>query len=125
MGDMDWEHGMVRMRRKGGRTETVNISDRGLDALRKWIQTRMVNSERMFMDLEYQDVLRIVKRVGDRAGVKLTPHVLRHSRAVQMLDAGADIHTVQGVLGHTSINTTMDVYARLRPVDLKKKIPSW
>lgn len=49
---------------------------------------------------------------GDRCGVRITPHQLRHSCATLLLNAGAPVLTVQAILGHKNINTTMN-YARL------------
>jgi integrase/recombinase XerD len=56
----------------------------------------------------------VVKRYGDAVGLgeKLSPHVLRHSCATHMLDHGADIRSVQTLLGHASISTTQ-VYTKV------------
>ena len=123
--DIDWPGSMIRVRRKGGATERVNLSEKGLAALRSWMNVRKYAGKKVFMDLTYHQAWSLIKGVGKRIGVNLRPHMLRHSRAVQMLERGAEIYHVQGHLGHKNINTTMDVYGRLKPVHLKEHIPEW
>ena len=53
-----------------------------------------------------------LKAAGQRTGVKVTPHMLRHTFATQLVNAGAKITTIQALLGHVRLNTTM-TYARV------------
>lgn len=123
---IDWEGGFIHVVRKGGREADVNISEKGLATLREWLDVREFRSRRVFANLAYYDVWQIFKHLGKKAGVPdFTPHTLRHSRAVQMLGAGAELHNVQMALGHANIATTANIYLRLRPVHLKEKIPPW
>ena len=123
---IDWERGFIHVVRKGGREADVNISDKGLDALREWLGVRKSRSKRVFMDWEHYDVWRLFKQLGERAGVPdLTPHRLRHSRAVQALEEDVDLHDIQMMLGHVNISTTANIYGRLRPAHLKRHIPDW
>jgi site-specific recombinase XerD len=59
-----------------------------------------------------QDTRKILRVLAKRAGVKgrIWPHLLRHSLATAMLDRGALPQTIQAVLGHTFISTTMEYY---------------
>lgn len=124
--DIDWEKGFIRIVGKGGYIEDVNVSEKALDTIRLWLESRTENSKRVFMDYNYDHARKILIDVAVRAGIKnFSPHQLRHSRAVQMREQGADLHDVQMHLRHKNIGTTANIYGRLRPQDLKSKIPNW
>ena len=70
--------------------------------------------------LTRQGVWGIVRKAADRAGIardKVSPHVLRHSAATHMVEGGADLRTIQEMLGHANISTTQ-VYTRVSPQHL-------
>lgn len=123
--DINWNNGFISVVRKGGRREEVNISDKGLRLLKNWLDARSTDSRKVFMGLSYQDAREIIRKVGKRVGIHLHPHMLRHSRAIQMLTARATLHDVQMHLGHTSITTTANIYGRFRALDLRERIPAW
>ena len=125
MSDINWDLGVISVKRKGGRIETVNISKKAMDTLSAWIVLRDFESENVFGDLEYGTVWRWMRDLGKKAGIKLHPHMLRHSRAIQMLKAGTQPYVVQQALGHRRLSTTMDIYGKFTTLDLKKQIPSW
>jgi len=125
--DIDWKKKLISVVRKGGRESYVNISDKGLQALREWLDSRQFNTDKVFGSLEYYDAWRLFKDIGKNANLRinLRPHLLRHSRAIFMLMNGATLHDVQMHLGHMSITTTANVYSRFKAIDLKERIPAW
>ncbi len=123
--DINWSNGLISVVRKGGRKEEVNISSKGIVALKEWLDARGSKSKKVFMGLSYYDAWTIIRVVGKRAGIPLHPHIFRHSRAIQMLMNGAELHTVQQHLGHKSITTTANLYGRFKAVHLKELVPAW
>jgi site-specific recombinase XerD len=71
--------------------------------------------------LEPQAIERVVRTIASRAGIvkKVTPHTLRHTFATELLKNGADIRSVQEMLGHASITTTQ-IYTHLTNKRLKE-----
>ena len=131
LGDVDLVDGLVRLMGKGGRERIVPLGRHAAGALAAWLApggrgaleparwARRGDAEAVFLNqrggrLGRQGAWGVVRRWGDEVGLgdALTPHVLRHSCATHMLDHGADIRTVQELLGHASISTTQ-VYTRV------------
>jgi len=125
--DIDWENGLLSVTRKGGWVDKVNISGKGIEALKEWLSHRPVNDTKVFGSIEYYDAWRLLKKIGQRAklSINLRPHIFRHSRAIQMLMKGATIQDVMLHLGHKNMNTTASIYGRFKAVDLKRRIPQW
>ena len=124
LGDVDVAAGLVRAFGKGSKERIVPLGRLARIALTAWLQegrpaveperwARRGDAEAVFLNarggrLSRQGAWGIVRRYGDRIGLghRLTPHVLRHSCATHMLDHGADVRTVQELLGHASVSTT-------------------
>ncbi len=122
--DLDLHTGEISVRGKGGKIRVVFISGSAMLAVKKYLSQRVDIDEAMFIDhsprahsrmvkeesvrLTPRSVERIVNKYAERAGIakKCTPHVLRHSFATDLLYNGADLRTVQLMLGHSSIATT-------------------
>jgi site-specific recombinase XerD len=122
--DTDMRSGEISVRGKGGKIRVVFISDHAQATLKKYIDARTDIDEAMFIDhspgaiariqkeesirLTPRSVERILNKYATLAGIakKCTPHVLRHSFATDLLYNGADLRTVQMMLGHASIATT-------------------
>ncbi len=123
--DIDKDNGLVTVVGKGGRTEQANISDKALAVLNEWLDARQSKSNDVFMGLKYVTAWKMISNVGIRAGIKLHPHMLRHSRAVQMRKSGAALEDIKDHLRHKNIATTANIYARYKAIDLKDRIPAW
>lgn len=122
--DTDLKTGEISVRGKGGKIRVVFVSGSATIAVKKYLEQRVDIDEAMFIDhspraharmvkeesirLTPRSVERIVEKYAVIAGIakKCTPHVIRHSFATDLLYNGADLRTVQMMLGHASIATT-------------------
>ena len=123
--DVDLDQALMRVLGKGGRERIVPVGRLAREALREWLAPsgrgglepdrwrRRGDAEAVFLNqrggrLSRQGAWLVIRQHGDRIGLgdRLTPHVLRHSCATHLLDHGADIRSVQELLGHRSISTT-------------------
>lgn len=124
--NIDWQAKTINVVRKGGRETEVNVSDKALKELRKWLSARRSTSKRVFLDLDYYTIWGVIKKIGERAGFSnIHPHIFRHSRAINMLKSGAKPYVVQQHLAHASITTTMNIYGMFMASDLREDIPEW
>lgn len=111
------------VRGKGGKDRVVFISPSAASAISRWLFERKDNSKPLFihfggtkdeedegefMRLTPRSIQRLIAKYAKLAGITkvVTPHVLRHSFATDLLINGADIRSVQAMLGHSSITTT-------------------
>jgi integrase/recombinase XerD len=128
LGHLDFEEKVVRVTGKGSKQRLVPLGSKAVEAIADWLPDRMslvrrdVAGDPLFINLRgrrlsRQGVFDIVKRHAVSADIpreKVSPHVLRHSAATHMVEAGADLRTVQEMLGHATISTTQ-VYTRVSP----------
>ena len=131
--DIDFSADQFSIRGKGGKVRVVFISDDARKALKKYMALRKDMSDALFVQvgkeletikeirpLTRRSIERIVKQCAIKAGIskKVTPHVLRHCFATDLLGNGADIRSVQIMLGHANIATTQ-IYTHVTDSQLR------
>jgi len=109
--DIDLEAGTVRVIGKGDRQRLSHLGEQAKSALTAWFSVRdtegAVYTNYQGGRLSVRSIQKLVDKYTAKVGLgKLTPHALRHSMASHLLDNGADIRSVQEMLGHQSITST-------------------
>jgi integrase/recombinase XerC len=114
--DLDAEQEMVRVRGKGRRERLCPVGKMAADWVGRWLTVRVPKAARepaMFLNrfgtrLTSRSVGRLLEEHLARVGLvsSASPHTLRHSFATHLLDRGADLRSVQELLGHRSLTTT-------------------
>lgn len=130
--DVDAEGGFVRCLGKGSKQRMVPLGEPALRAVGRYmargrpflgneIKTAHLFLNRFGRGLTRQSVHRMLKQYAARAGLKktVTPHTLRHSFATHLLSGGADLRSVQEMLGHVDISTT-EIYTHLSRGELRE-----
>lgn len=142
MVDIDVPRGLAKIRGKGKKERIVPVGNPAIESIKNYLGKRsgLLRDQRE----DYADAPLFLNRLGDRlttrsvrrvidkyvlmSGIrkKISPHVLRHTFATHLMDAGADLRVIQEMLGHASLSTTqkytsvsvsrlMDVYDKSHP----------
>lgn len=127
--DIDLSRDELSVRGKGEKVRVVFLSTAAKEAVREYLKARNDMEEALFVDgrsnrlhrIIPRDVQRHLKSYVARAGITsvVTPHTLRHAFATDLLSNGADIRSVQQLLGHASINTTQ-IYTHITDAHLRE-----
>lgn len=131
--DVDLTREEFSVRGKGDKVRVVFLSDTAKSALSNYLKSRKDLDDAMFirygrkmndggeLRLAPRAVQRLLKKYAAEAGItrKVTPHVIRHSFATDLLSNGADLRSVQALLGHANIGTTQ-VYTHVTDKHLRE-----
>ena len=130
--DIDLSQDIIRTFGKGSKERVIPIGDYSKEYLEKYIygyrgsMLKKESCEYLFlnnhgMKMTRQGFFKIIKKIAKEKGINkdLSPHTLRHSFASHLLKYGADLRTIQELLGHSDISTTQ-IYTHITNEELKK-----
>ena len=130
---LDFDRGEVTVRGKGNKLRVVFLDDRSVRAIKAYLDKRGDAEEAMFISYTKAKSPKVIGRIIPRTVQRLVdfyarkagiakhvhPHVLRHSFATDLLINGADLRSVQEMLGHANISTTQ-IYTHITNKELKE-----
>lgn len=129
LGHIDLHDKVVIVTGKGRKQRLVPLGSTAVSAVEQWLPDRLTlargRTDALFLNLRgsrisRQGVFGIVRKRAESVGIpseRISPHVLRHSAATHMVEGGADLRTVQEMLGHANVSTTQ-IYTKVSPQHL-------
>lgn len=133
MRDIDWDEAYIKVTGKGDKERLVPLGTKAKEALLNYVnngrpailQKNQLNSEVLFLNkyasrLSGRSVRNIINKYVDQIAIhqKVSPHTLRHTFATHLLNGGADLRSVQELLGHVKLSTTQ-IYTHLTKEKIK------
>ena len=130
LGDIHFDAGFVRIMGKGAKERVVPVNARALEKVKKYIeeerlailkkrQSPYLFVTRLGKPMSRQRFWQTLKAIGKQAGLEISPHTIRHCFATHLLEGGADLRSVQKMLGHSDISTTQ-IYTKVTTDRIKK-----
>ncbi|MGD9732663.1 MAG: site-specific tyrosine recombinase/integron integrase [Desulfamplus sp.] len=131
--DIDFDRQFIKISGKGAKERVVPVGERALNAILQYRHMLEHRFTPLFLNknltrLTDRSMRRILEKIVNECSLRIhvSPHMLRHSFATHMLDAGADLRGIQEILGHASLSTTqiythvtidklMEVYDKAHP----------
>jgi integrase/recombinase XerD len=128
--DINLEAGFLRVLGKGSKERVVPVNIRAMEMIKRYINQQRSEilkkrrSSYLFVTsrggpMTRQHFWQTIKTFGRRRGIELSPHTMRHSFATHLLERGADLRSLQKMLGHSDISTTQ-IYTKVSTERLKK-----
>lgn len=119
----------LKVNGKGGKERIVFISEKTRVHIRKYLFSRLDDCEALFATerrpyrrMGHRSIQREIKKIGQAAGLEqnIYPHLIRHTTATNLLNSGADLVTVQEILGHEDPSTTQ-IYAKISKKNIENE----
>ncbi|MDH4232280.1 MAG: site-specific tyrosine recombinase XerD [Nitrospirota bacterium] len=130
LGDVHFDAGFVRIMGKGSKERVVPVNLRALEKIKRYIaeerpvilrkrQSPYLFVTKMGKPMSRQRFWQTLKAIGKQAGLEISPHTIRHCFATHLLEGGADLRSLQKMLGHSDISTTQ-IYTKVTTDRIKK-----
>ncbi|MEW6109037.1 MAG: site-specific tyrosine recombinase XerD [Nitrospirota bacterium] len=130
LGDIHFDAGFIRVLGKGSKERVVPVNHRAIEKIKQYIESERTGIlkkkksqylfiTRMGKPMTRQRFWQTLKLIGKQAGIDLSPHTIRHCFATHLLEGGADLRSVQKMLGHSDISTTQ-IYTKVTTDRVKK-----
>jgi integrase/recombinase XerD len=128
--DVHFDAGFLRVLGKGSKERIVPVHIRAMERMQKYINQQRGQilknraSPYLFVTRRGENMTRqrfwqTIKTLGQKLGLKISPHTMRHSFATHLLEGGADLRSLQKMLGHSDISTTQ-IYTKVTTDRMKQ-----
>jgi integrase/recombinase XerD len=128
--DINFEAGFLRVLGKGSKERIVPVNMRAIERIKSYMARQRMEilkhrrSPYLFVTSRARPMTRqrfwqTIKRIGRKLGIEISPHTMRHSFATHLLEGGADLRSLQKMLGHSDISTTQ-IYTKVTTDRLKQ-----